>query len=218
MVITNREAFFNDPSEQTLPNLGVAKVRKPEDDDDWATLAWELKSFVCEGEYELGLERILSQYLQHLSQEAQPVAWVSGFYGSGKSHLVRVLEYLWVDPTLPDGESARGMTSLPSEITAHLKELTTAGKREGGLWSATGTLGAGAVSTGRTVPKNSRSRRWRGGRRGGSVRWPSAEIVAFVCYGQTMAMLFQAIFSDADERFYWPHARTSSIQLTAHVH
>ncbi len=144
MATANRELFFHDPSKRDIPNLGVAKIRHPEDDGDWATLAWELKHFVCEGEYELGLERLLSQYLQHLGQEAQPAAWVSGFYGSGKSHLVRVLEYLWVDPTLPGGESARSMTSVPSEITAHLRELTTAGNREGGLWSAAGTLGAGA--------------------------------------------------------------------------
>ena len=147
MATANRELFFHDPSKRDIPNLGVAKIRHPEDDGDWATLAWELKHFVCEGEYELGLERLLSQYLQHLGQESQPAAWVSGFYGSGKSHLVRVLEHLWVDPTLPGGESARGMTALPSEITAHLRELTTAGNREGGLWAAAGTLGAGAVGS-----------------------------------------------------------------------
>lgn len=144
MTLTNRDVFAIDPSERDIPNLGVAKVKKPEDAGDWATLEWELQSFVCEGEYERGLERILDQYLSHLGQAEQPAVWVSGFFGSGKSHLMRVLEYLWRDYQLPSGASARSLAQLPSEIKAHLKELSAAGKRAGGLWSAAGTLGAGA--------------------------------------------------------------------------
>ncbi len=144
---TNRDAFALDPTAGDIPNLGVAKVKKPEDAGDWATLEWELRSFVCEGEYERGLERILSQYLAHLSQAEQPAVWVSGFFGSGKSHLMRVLEYLWRDYQLPSGVSARSLTSLPHDIEAHLKELSTAAKRAGGLWSAAGTLGSGAAGS-----------------------------------------------------------------------
>lgn len=144
MTLTNRDVFAIDPTERDIPNLGVAKVKNPEDSGDWATLEWELRSFVCEGEYERGLERVLDQFLSHLGQSEQPAVWVSGFFGSGKSHLMRVLEYLWRDYQLPSGTSARSLTSLPSEIEAHLKELSAAGKRAGGLWSAAGTLGAGA--------------------------------------------------------------------------
>jgi hypothetical protein len=144
VTLTNRDVFAVDPTERDIPNLGVAKVKNPEDDGDWATLEWELRSFVCEGEYERGLERILDQFLSHLGQAEQPAVWVSGFYGSGKSHLMRVLEYLWRDCQLPSGTSARSLTTLPSEIEAHLKELSAAGKRAGGLWSAAGTLGSGA--------------------------------------------------------------------------
>ncbi len=143
MTLTNREVFAIDPTERDIPNLGVAKVKNPEDEGDWATLEWELRSFVCEGEYERGLERILDQFLSHLGQAEQPAVWVSGFYGSGKSHLMRVLEYLWRDHSLPSGTSARSLTTLPSEIRAHLKELSIAAKRAGGLWSAAGTLGSG---------------------------------------------------------------------------
>jgi len=141
---TNREVFVLDPTEGDIPNLGVAKVKNPEDDGDWRTLEWELRSFVCEGEYEKGLERILDQFLSHLSQSEQPAAWVSGFFGSGKSHLMRVLEYLWRDYSLPSGASARDLATLPADIEAHLFELSSAGKRVGGLWSAAGTLGSGA--------------------------------------------------------------------------
>ena len=144
MTITNRDVFALDPTEGDIPNLGVAKVKNPEDASDWATLEWELRSFVCEGEYERGLERILDQFLSHLSQNEQPAVWVSGFFGSGKSHLIRVLEYLWRDYQLPSGASARSLASLTPEIDRHLVELSAAAKREGGLWSAAGTLGSGA--------------------------------------------------------------------------
>ena len=144
MAITNREVFALDPTESDIPNLGVAKVGNPKDANDWATLEWELRSFVCEGEYDRGLERILDQFLSHLSQNEQPAAWVSGFYGSGKSHLMRVLEYLWRDYKLPSGATARGLASLTPEIDRHLVELSAAAKRVGGLWSAAGTLGSGA--------------------------------------------------------------------------
>jgi hypothetical protein len=50
MPLTNREVFEHDPTKGDIPNLGVAKVKNPEDPGDWATLEWELRSFVCEGE------------------------------------------------------------------------------------------------------------------------------------------------------------------------
>jgi hypothetical protein len=144
MTLKNRDVFAIDPTVRDIPNLGVAKVKNPEGESDWATLEWELRSFVCEGEYERGLQRILDQFLAHLGQPEQPAVWVSGFYGSGKSHLMRVLEYLWRDYALPSGTSARSLSTLPAEIEAHLTELSSAGRRAGGLWSAAGTLGSGA--------------------------------------------------------------------------
>ncbi|MEJ7793506.1 MAG: DUF6569 family protein [Gaiellaceae bacterium] len=93
MTITNRELFYRDPTGTRIPNDGVAKVFRPTTTDQWDVLQWELKSFVCEGEYARGLERILGSFLTNLnaSQAQQPAVWVSGFYGSGKSHLVRCL-------------------------------------------------------------------------------------------------------------------------------
>ena len=113
MTITNRELFYRDPTDTKIPNDGVAKVLRPETEQQWDVLKWELKSFVCEGEYARGLERILDSFLTNLSQAQQPAVWVSGFYGSGKSHLVRVLEYLWRDTELPGGESARSLVTPP---------------------------------------------------------------------------------------------------------
>lgn len=140
----NKEVFLEDPTDQLIPNLGVAKVEQPTTSEEWDVLRYELSHFVCEGEYESGLERILSTYVKSVGQPQQPAAWVSGFYGSGKSHLVRVLQYLWTDQEFPDGTSASDLAKLPSSVTDQLAELRTVGKRSGGLWSAAGTLGAGA--------------------------------------------------------------------------
>ena len=65
-----------------------------------------------------------------LGRAEQPAVWVSGFYGSGKSHLVRVLEQLWRDVELPVGDRARSSND-PShpEIQRTIGELSTAGKR-----------------------------------------------------------------------------------------
>lgn len=142
---TNAELFVDDPTNKNIPNLGVAKVGEPTDDTGWAVLRYELSSFVCDGQYAAGLDRILSSYLGHVGSE-QPAAWVSGFYGSGKSHLVRVLEYLWRDIQLPDGATARGLVNVTQTIEDALRELSTLGRRHGGLWSAAGTLGSGSGS------------------------------------------------------------------------
>ena len=112
----NNDLFTRRPLDFEIPNDGVTNVGTPEDSNQWKVLEYELTSFVCEGEYEHGLDRILASYLSHLSSPTQPAVWVSGFYGSGKSHLVRVLQHLWADSGLPNRASARGLASLPQGI------------------------------------------------------------------------------------------------------
>jgi hypothetical protein len=143
MTITNKELFYRDPTGTKIPNDGVAKVVRAQTEQQWDVLRWELRSFVCDGQYARGLERMLDSFLTNLSQAQQPAAWVSGFYGSGKSHLVRVLEHLWRDVHLPGRDRARDLVTLPDNVRDHLTELSTAGKRLGGLWSAAGTLASG---------------------------------------------------------------------------
>src|SRR5215216_2576120 len=142
--LINREVFARDPLANRIPNDGVAKIVEPTRPEEWDVLRYELSTFVCEGEYRRGLETILDTYLKNVGKATQPAVWVSGFYGSGKSHLVRVLEFLWHNPEFPDGATARSVAQLPDSVNDMLRELDTAGRREGGLWSAAGTLGAGA--------------------------------------------------------------------------
>jgi hypothetical protein len=141
----NRDIYQRDPSKVTLLNNGVATVTDALTDDERRTLRFELEHFVCEGEYQRGLVRILDSYVSNQGQPEQPAAWVSGFFGSGKSHLAKMLRFLWTDFTFPeDGASARGLARLPNDVQDLLKEISTLGKRGHGLHAAAGTLGAGA--------------------------------------------------------------------------
>ncbi|HEY4933145.1 MAG TPA: BREX system P-loop protein BrxC [Terriglobales bacterium] len=142
----NRELYFRDPTTIELLNNGVSKVSEiGHDERQIKTLRFELETFVCDGEYARGLERILKAYLDGLGREEQKAVWVSGFFGSGKSHLVKVLRYLWEDYRFADGATARSLVKLPAEIANLLKELTNRSKPLGGLRAAAGTLGAGAM-------------------------------------------------------------------------
>ncbi|TSA82147.1 BREX system P-loop protein BrxC [Deinococcus detaillensis] len=142
--VTNAEVFYRNPQTFIIPNNGVTTLSTPDDEKKWSVLRWELESFVCEGQYAEGLRRLLQTYLNRIDEAEQPGWWVSGFYGSGKSHFVRVLEHLWADTRFPDGSTARELVSVPEDVSVLLRELTTVGRREGGLWSASGTLGAEA--------------------------------------------------------------------------
>lgn len=109
------------------------------------TLRYELEHFVCEGQYKEGLIRILESYLDNLGRTSQPAVWVSGFFGSGKSHLLKMLRHLWVDTKFEDGATARGLARLPVEVKDLLRELDTMGKRYGGLHAAGGPLPSGGA-------------------------------------------------------------------------
>lgn len=142
----NRELYFRDPTTLELLNNGVSKVSEiGQDESQIRTLRFELETFVCDGEYARGLERILKAYLDGLGREEQKAVWVSGFFGSGKSHLVKVLRYLWEDYQFSDGATARSLVTLPAEITDLLKELSNRSKPLGGLRAVAGTLGAGSM-------------------------------------------------------------------------
>ena len=139
----NREVYEKDPGQNRLLNQGTAKVTSGHSKEELETLRYEITNFVCDGQYAEGLNRVLSTYLTNLDRSEQPGVWVSGFYGSGKSHLVKMLQHLWIDFEFPDGARARGLARLPQNIKDHLTELSMQARRRGGIHAAAGTLGAG---------------------------------------------------------------------------
>ncbi len=132
MSLTNRQLFQRDPVDSKLLNDGQARISDGLTAEEWNTLREELSHFVCEGQYEDGIVRILNSYMRNIGGNAQSAAWVSGFYGSGKSHLLKMLGHLWVNTTFPgDGVKARDLVvELPTDVKAALTELDTEGRRQ----------------------------------------------------------------------------------------
>jgi hypothetical protein len=140
-----QETLFRDPSKEGLINNGQARIANELSDENVKReLRGELATFVCEGQYAEGIISILTSFLAGRSLTNQKAAWISGFFGSGKSHLLKMLSHLWVDTGFSDGVSARSLVpELPEEVRNLLRELDTTGKRSGGLLAAAGTMPGG---------------------------------------------------------------------------
>ena len=143
----NQQIYKIDPSTRKLVNDGVARVTEDRNAETEAILRWELESFVCKGQYAIGMELILDRFLANLGEAEQPAAWISGFYGSGKSHLVKMLRALWVNHKFSDGATARDIATLPNVISDLYVELERQSKRYGGLHAASGTLKASGTES-----------------------------------------------------------------------
>ncbi|MEI6620745.1 MAG: BREX system P-loop protein BrxC [Actinomycetes bacterium] len=130
MALLNRDVFATDPTGRRLPNDGVTALEIPSTPEEFEVLRYELESFVAKGAYKEGLRRILSSYITNIDKSGgvQPAVWVSGFYGSGKSHFLRVLTYLWSNPEI-DGVSARSLVDPPEDVSDLLTELDSYAKR-----------------------------------------------------------------------------------------
>ncbi|MER9863193.1 BREX system P-loop protein BrxC [Mesorhizobium sp. M0185] len=139
-----KDALQRDPASHPLVNQGQARIPDSGDERTQAELRGELETFVCEGQYADGIQKIVRSFLDNSSRTSQRGAWVSGFFGSGKSHLLKMLCHLWQDTSFPDGSTARNLVpSMPDDLRALLRELDTAGKRSGGLIAAAGALLSG---------------------------------------------------------------------------
>jgi len=137
------ELLERDPRTSVLANKGQARIADAAesalDGEDRA----ELETFVCDGRFADGLQRILERFLADIGGKRQEAAWVSGFFGSGKSHLLKMLAHLWTNLTFHDGATARALVpgGLPPEIRASFTELDTRARRTGKPpFAAAGTL------------------------------------------------------------------------------
>lgn len=140
------EILVNNPKTTPLANQGQARISDRDNERSILELQAELKTFVCEGLYSDGIQRMIESFLQHRDHSSQKAAWVSGFFGSGKSHLLKMLCHLWMDTAFEDGSTARSLVpSIPEELKSLLKELDTVGRRTGGLFAAAGALPSGTT-------------------------------------------------------------------------
>jgi hypothetical protein len=141
-----KDTLQRDPATNPLVNQGQARISDTRDERTQSELRGELETFVCEGQYAEGVQKIIRSFLDNLSKTSQRGAWVSGFFGSGKSHLLKMLCHLWQDTTFADGATARSLVpSIPEDLRDLLRELDTAGRRAGGLIAAAGALPSGTT-------------------------------------------------------------------------
>jgi hypothetical protein len=77
----NREVYLHDPITSRLANNGVAQVKDDLSKAALETLEYELRTFVCDGAYAAGMEKILTAYIQNVKNNGeQPGVWISGFF------------------------------------------------------------------------------------------------------------------------------------------
>lgn len=141
-----KDVLQRDPGTFPLVNQGQARIVDSHNEKALEELRGELSTFVCEGQYADGVQKIIRSYLDSTGKTNQKAAWVSGFFGSGKSHLLKMLCHLWQDTVFPDGATARAIVpAMPEELLELLRELDTAGRRGGGLLAAAGSLPSGTT-------------------------------------------------------------------------
>ncbi|MDR7225210.1 BREX system P-loop protein BrxC [Aminobacter aminovorans] len=133
------DVLDRDPRQNRLVNNGQARIGSDEEET-----RGELTSFVCEGRYSDGIVRIVESFTRDIGKSSQQAAWVSGFYGSGKSHLIKMLTCLWENRPFSDGMTpAQLVPDIPDDVRAALKELDGASARAGGSFAAAGSMLSG---------------------------------------------------------------------------
>ena len=99
------------------PIEGVIKA------DDVAHLGTEVEEYVLTNEVAKGLELLLEEYTNYTNANG---VWISGFFGSGKSHLLKMLAYLLGDVEGQEFDRAKVAESFRSKATgAFLPALLT---------------------------------------------------------------------------------------------
>ena len=141
------ETLDRDPRNNTLVNEGQARISDVLDEAALRELRSELETFVCDGQYGKALVLILQNFLtQYQTEKRQHAAWVSGFFGSGKSHLLKMIGHIWSNTEFSDGATARSLVArLPDDASDLLRELDTQAARSGKkTFAVTGTSISGS--------------------------------------------------------------------------
>jgi len=103
------------------PIEGVIKA------DDVAHLGTEVEEYVLTNEAAKGLELLLEAYTNYTNANG---VWISGFFGSGKSHLLKMLAHLLGDVEGQEFDRAQVSESFRSKATgAFLPALLTKAER-----------------------------------------------------------------------------------------
>lgn len=78
---------------------GVIKVGQADDENIYQ----ELEEYVVTSELEAYMNRFFSAYINGLSKQTDKMGvWISGFFGSGKSHFLKILSYLLANKKVYD--------------------------------------------------------------------------------------------------------------------
>ena len=101
------------------PINGVVKADQLDESSVWQ----ELEEFVVTKELDQHLRRFFSSYCEAMDKTGDPDVgggigvWVSGFFGSGKSHFIKVLSYLLDNAAhTHDGETKRAVEFFDAKI------------------------------------------------------------------------------------------------------
>jgi hypothetical protein len=103
----------------TPERLWIASARSFDDSSVWQ----ELDEFVITRELDQHFRKFISWYLEAVDQgkNSNPAGkmgvWISGFFGSGKSHFLKVLSYLLNNRThINNGQSKRAVEFFESKV------------------------------------------------------------------------------------------------------
>ena len=101
------------------PINGVVKADQLDDSSVWQ----ELDEFVITRELDQHFRKFISWYLESVDQGKNPDStgkmgiWISGFFGSGKSHFLKVLSYLLHNRThTNNGQSKQAVDFFESKV------------------------------------------------------------------------------------------------------
>lgn len=120
------------------PINGVVKADQLDDSSVWQ----ELDEFVITQELDLHFSKFISWYLESVDQGkasdpgGKMGVWISGFFGSGKSHFLKVLSYLLRNRAhTHDGESRQAVDFFASKVKdavlyADIKRAVVAGNTD----------------------------------------------------------------------------------------